>query len=195
MPTVLDRPGEIETREESDVREPPFDRGEGDDGDGGGEGPWVTVGTYWHATGAHLAQIRLEAEGIESILLDENVTVTLWGNAVGGIKLQVRASEAARARQILEQVGEGAKHVSTPAGDVWCPRCPRCGSDQTEAVRRPSVVLLVAGTIASFGLLLVALPWLLGVPKRWRRCVKCGHGWRVRGEGFPIEQSVPLNEN
>jgi hypothetical protein len=185
MPMVLDRPGEVEELEELGVGEPPVDQGDGDDGDGGAEGPWVTVGTYWHPTAAHLAQIRLEAEGIDSILLDENVTVTLWGNAVGGIKLQVRASEAAKAREILhEVVARAREQVATASGEV---RCPGCGSAETSPVRRPSVALLVAATIASFGLLLVALPWLLAVPGRWRRCTKCGHGWRVSEVGFPVE--------
>ena len=190
---VLEQDREVrEGLEEFEV-EPPMDvgDGEGDDGGddgGGGDGPWVTVGTYWHSIGAHMAQLRLESEEIESILLDENVAMALTANAVGGIKLQVRASDAQRARELLKAAVVLTKAQESQGAVALV--CPACGSTQVEPVRRPSWVMLLAATVATLGLILVALPWLLKAPARWRRCLRCGHGWMVHEEkagGFPVE--------
>ena len=183
MPTLLKEPTHDQVDELEPV-DPPVDGG-GDGGDDGGDegasdGPWVTVAVYWHSSGAHLAQLHLESQGIESILLDENMAMTLVATAVGGIKLQVRQSDATRAQKLLrpEVVAVGEEPLV----------CPQCGSNDTVAIRRSSWTLIVAATIATFGLMLIALPWLLAAPARWRRCLACGHGWMPQGAGFPIDR-------
>ncbi|HEV7297850.1 MAG TPA: hypothetical protein VGN72_00675 [Tepidisphaeraceae bacterium] len=54
-----------------------------------------------------MARIKLESEGIDCLLLDENLVATQWlyANAVGGIKVQVPAADSDRARQALERPG------------------------------------------------------------------------------------------
>ncbi len=56
----------------------------------------VTVATHLHVVDAAILQSRLEAEGIESYLIDGNLADVAWylANAVGGAKLQVRAADA-----------------------------------------------------------------------------------------------------
>lgn len=64
----------------------------------------LTVATFDLMTDAHIALERLRAEGIEAWLADEHLVQTDWlySIAVGGIKLQVRPEDAARARVVLD---------------------------------------------------------------------------------------------
>lgn len=64
----------------------------------------VTVATYDLMPYAHIAKGRLEAEGIPCVLADEHLVQADWlySPAVGGIKLQVEAEFAARARIVLD---------------------------------------------------------------------------------------------
>ena len=174
----------------------PPDADGGDDG-GGDDADWVTVRTFWDPLRAHMAQIRLDDAEIESVLLDENLVAMDWlmANAVGGIKLQVRAPDAQRADAILaEESGsrvplavdnQAAAQASTEAITV----CPRCGSDEIycdNAWRRPLMILLLGAIVASLGvLLLFMLPWLLRAPVTWH-CHRCGHEWPATRRGFPV---------
>ena len=83
---------------EPDAPAPPTDGGDG----GGGRGPWVTVATFWASAPAHMARLRLEADDIPAVLLDEHVTSFCYAYAFGGIKLQVPADRLADARRALE---------------------------------------------------------------------------------------------
>ena len=64
----------------------------------------TTIATFDNMPAAHIAKGRLEAEGIPSWLMDENLVQTDWlyNIAVGGIKLQVEPHYAKRARTILD---------------------------------------------------------------------------------------------
>ncbi len=74
---------------------------------------FVTVATFQTPVDAHLARSRIEGEGIETILLDENTVHTLWhmNTAFGGIKLQVYEEDGQRAVAILSnnQVGRASQ--------------------------------------------------------------------------------------
>jgi Putative prokaryotic signal transducing protein len=86
--------------------------------------------TYDNYVPAHIAKGRLEAEGINCWLKDEN-TVTIdpiLTNAVGGIKLMVAKTEAQRAWELLEKDRREFQALSP---------CPRCGSHNTELVSTP----------------------------------------------------------
>src|SRR3954469_15766262 len=79
--------------------DPPADDGGGDGGDDGDGDPgkWVTVATFWQATQAHIARLRLESRDIDCVIVDENLIATDWlyANAAGGIKVQVREADVA----------------------------------------------------------------------------------------------------
>ena len=65
----------------------------------------TTIATFINPSEAHLAKSRLELEGIEACLLDENMGNILMGIlqlSTGGIRLQVRESDAPRAKAILD---------------------------------------------------------------------------------------------
>ncbi len=192
MQTVVDL-----TEQMSQDVEPPEPPADDDDGNGDDDQPgdesWVTVRTFWEPVGAHLALAQLESGGVEGVLLDENIVAADWmmANAVGGIKLKVRASDAAEADQILTP-RSGIKELPPAAesltGATAC--CPRCQSDeiyQESIWRRPAVILLFGATVASFGLLLlIVLPWILALPRNWR-CLHCGHEWLSHRRGFGVE--------
>ena len=63
----------------------------------------TTIATFDNMPAAHIAKGRLEAEGINCWLKDENLGQTDWlyNIAVGWIKLEVEPHDAERARAIL----------------------------------------------------------------------------------------------
>ncbi len=63
----------------------------------------VTLATFGSPQEAHLAMNRLKAAGIRVVLDDEMLLSNAWhlSNAVGGVKLLVRESDAERASKIL----------------------------------------------------------------------------------------------
>jgi hypothetical protein len=66
----------------------------------------VTVATFDDPVKAAMARNYLEAGGVRAFLLDDLTVGTTWGlsNAVGGVKLQVKASHVLRAEELLENL-------------------------------------------------------------------------------------------
>jgi len=67
----------------------------------------ITILTFTYPQELAIVRGRLESEGIECFVQDElTVQVNLlYSNAIGGIKLQVRESDAAKALEILKSLG------------------------------------------------------------------------------------------
>ncbi|MFH1867708.1 MAG: hypothetical protein ABH843_01935 [Candidatus Omnitrophota bacterium] len=91
--------------------------------------PLAIIRNYIYLLDAQIAKSRLESEGVESSLVDENTISTnwLWSNALGGYKLQVKESEAEKADEILKHIpdtadGETAEKESI-IGETHCPKC------------------------------------------------------------------------
>jgi len=63
----------------------------------------VTVETFSAPWEAQLARARLDAEGIHSVIADENFVRLYWplSNSGGGVRLQVHEEDAARAADLL----------------------------------------------------------------------------------------------
>jgi tetratricopeptide (TPR) repeat protein len=131
----------------------------------------VTVATFRYPMEAHLRKARLQALGIPSFLADEHLITINWlySNAVGGVKLQVRRRDAARARRILrtEPYDPSLRGVG--------PQRPDCGSFDVG--------------LKKYALRWVFLSWLLtfipsgsGFPLLFRKgkwaCRKCRHAWK-----------------
>ena len=70
---------------------------------------FTTIARFLIPTDAHILKGRLEAEGIPVHLADGNLVQThnLIAIAVGGIRVQVPASHAAEAREILAAIRSG----------------------------------------------------------------------------------------
>ncbi len=65
----------------------------------------ITIASFPQAIQAHIARSRLESEGIETFIRDENIVTLNWlySNAVGGVKLEVYEQDVPQALSILEQ--------------------------------------------------------------------------------------------
>ncbi|NDH90230.1 MAG: DUF2007 domain-containing protein, partial [Flavobacteriia bacterium] len=65
----------------------------------------ITLKTFSNAVSAHLLKTRLESEGVECFILDENIVRlnSFYDLAVGGIRLQVREEDFQRAKELIEE--------------------------------------------------------------------------------------------
>ena len=75
-----------------------------DDQDG-----WLTVARLNDAVEAQLLQGRLQADGIEAQLADQNHVQAdpLIAIALGGVRVQVKARDAAAAQAVIEALASG----------------------------------------------------------------------------------------
>ena len=133
---------------------------------------FVPVWSYDNYVSAHIAMGRLEEDGFNCWLKDEN-TVTIdpiLTNAVGGIKLMVAENEAAKAFELLKQLRQEHKNLIT---------CPKCGSHNTEAVSTPRKTSNWASAIIGFLFTSYAMP-----VETVNHCFDCGNEFpeEVRGE-------------
>jgi len=89
----------------------------------------VTLQQFRDLPEALLAKGSLESAGIECFLADDNLVRLDWfiSNFIGGIKLNVRAADAANARQILDEPILEGLYVQG-IGLYEQPRCPNCQS-------------------------------------------------------------------
>ena len=144
----------VELRLAAEAEEPPED--------------FVTIRTSTVVADALLAKTVLDSAEIECFLFDENVIRMDWfySNAVGGVKLLVRARDAAAATELLNQKSPEEFAVDG-AADYKQPRCPKCGSLDLsfgESGKRLSYVTVALG---------VPLP----VKRGGWKCHSCGHSW------------------
>ena len=137
----------------------------------------VTVRRYRDLSEAIVARSVIEGAGMLCFLQNENMVRLDWqiSNFIGGIRLQVAASDAAAAEEILSApIPTSIAMEGEP--DYIQPRCPRCDS--------LDISFEGAGRGAALAALyLFALPAPMG-RKRWL-CNKCGLLWAddERAEG------------
>ena len=144
---------------------------EGEGGSGGDGGPWMTVATFWDAGAANIARLKLESEDIACYLIDEHIVGTywLWSNALGGIKLRVPATDAARAAELLDRSATAPARAGDdqPLYDGQV-KCPRCGSEDIHKTRLDRRLVFLS-------ILLLGAP--LPIFRRRTRCEACGFDW------------------
>ena len=137
----------------------------------------VTIIAFRDLPQALLAQGKLESEGIESTLADDNVVRMdwFWSTAMGGVKLQVAPENAERAMEVLSEEIPPSLDVDE-AGEFMQPSCPKCGSlDVRYDAPLHGVQLAV--------LYVAPLPLPAG-KKRWI-CETCGAQWEVVPDEAP----------
>ena len=135
---------------------------------------WVTVRSFPSAWEARLAHARLESEGIDGLVADENVGSLYGGNLVGGVKLRVRERDAARAAELLGSHRPLPEIYLVTEDDLHRQRCPGCKSDNL-SFERWSLI----GFLGAWLLLGLALP----VPRRRWTCRGCGSVWKEEDFG------------
>lgn len=136
---------------------------------------FVPVWSYDNYVSAHIAMGRLEEDGFNCWLKDEN-TVTIdpiLTNAVGGIKLMVAETEAQNAFEILKQLQR--EHKATTA-------CPKCNSHNIEVVSTPRKASNWASAIIGFLFTSYAMP-----VETVNHCFNCGNE-------FPEERPESINK-
>src|ERR1700682_3160202 len=124
---------------------------------------FIPVWSYDNYVPAHIAMGRLKEEGFDCWLKDEN-TVTIdpiLSNAVGGIKLMVKETEAKRAWELLNELQQEHKATIT---------CPNCGSHNMELVSTPRKAVNWLSAISTFFL----GDYALAVDKVYH-CFNCGN--------------------
>jgi len=125
------------------------------------------IATYQYSSEAYLIKGKLESEGIEVFLQNENTINTdpLLSNALGGVKIFVYAKDVENALQILSTISNFS--IDDNGNNMIC---PKCGSPQilflTTVTNFKSLVSFI------FGLILNVLPFY--TPYRYR-CEKCNH--------------------
>jgi hypothetical protein len=137
----------------------------------------VTVRTFTYAHEAGLAKSLLESEGIFCFLKDE-LTIQanpFYSNALGGVKLQVRAEDAHAAVDILKRAGymdpEPDKTITIKRESGEISECPACESEEISLIRKPSKPL--------FGLSLALLGFPLTTFSSMYHCWNCGRDIKV----------------
>ncbi len=90
---------------------------------------WIKANSYNDYFKANIALTKLQNEGIEAMLADENsVTINpMLGNVIGGIKLMIKEEDIELVNTIFQRWKEEANEVS---------KCPNCKSSDLELVTK-----------------------------------------------------------
>lgn len=82
-----------------------------------------TIARFQYTTEAQIVKGRLEAEGIK-VFLQDHLTIDtdpLVSNAIGGVKLKVRAIDAMKAQHILSSIRQYS--LDDDGNTIHCPNC------------------------------------------------------------------------
>ena len=91
----------------------------------------ITIRTFNNYFSAHILLTKLKSAGIECYLNDES-TVTIGphlSNAIGGIKLVIKSTDAQEVSFLLHQLDEEFRKTAS---------CPKCGRNDIELVAKKS---------------------------------------------------------
>ena len=89
------------------------------------------IGTYQYSSEAIIIKGKLESEGIEVFMRDNNTVDAnpLYSNAVGGVKLFVNSNDYRKAKEVISQV---SKYSLDDNSTLL--KCPNCGTEQIDMV-------------------------------------------------------------
>ncbi|MCF8367905.1 MAG: hypothetical protein K9G76_02595 [Bacteroidales bacterium] len=130
----------------------------------------VTLSRYTYYHEYLIVKSKLESEGIDVVLRDDysNTIDPMLSNATGGIKLEVRASQAKLALEILKTIAlnkaeqEEEKEISI-RNRIFVKsygECPKCESEEVYSEKQTAFKSFFAGFI-----------------KREHYCKVCKHTW------------------
>ena len=132
---------------------------------------FITIATYDDYLSANLDKQKLDEQGIDCYLADENTVTIKWilKNALGGIKLRVPARQTEEALRILNEKREEIQVDFKLEGKENDLICPNCGSNNTGTEK-------YSKSIAGWTWLLLGFP-ITATPIKQHRCFYCGHKW------------------
>lgn len=123
-----------------------------------------------------MARAKLEADGIECFLADENMIRLNWfqSDALGRLRLQLLQENAVAAMEVLAAeipAGFSAEEIGEEYNQ---PRCPNCGSLDVN--------------FQEYSKLSLAILWLFALPvpifkNRWK-CEDCRKEWKETNESL-----------
>jgi uncharacterized protein YbaR (Trm112 family) len=126
-----------------------------------------TIAVFQYSAEALIIKGRIESEGIQVFTMDMHTIDTdpLVSNAIGGVKLRVKAEDEQKALQIVESI---QKYAVGDHGEPIC--CPKCKGEK----------IVLASTIDSFkslvfflfGFILSLLPMYQKMKYRCEDCKK-----------------------
>jgi predicted RNA-binding Zn-ribbon protein involved in translation (DUF1610 family) len=128
---------------------------------------YAVLESFTNYVDAHIILGRLQEEGIDCWLKNENTTtiMPIWTTAIGGIQLMVNQTQFERASTLLANIiAEKRKNVL----------CPKCGSNEVEFIntmRKPVNWLSAAATffLGDFAVM----------PEQRYHCFHCGEEWKA----------------
>lgn len=123
------------------------------------------IANYQYTSEAYLFKGKLESEGIEVFLQNENTINTdpLLSNALGGVKLFVKSEDVMKAKQILAAIPE---YSVNDKGELLS--CPNCGATTISMVNSIKDVKSFLAFI--YGLLTLSMPLFA---KQKYKCESC----------------------
>jgi predicted RNA-binding Zn-ribbon protein involved in translation (DUF1610 family) len=123
------------------------------------------IANYQYTSEAYLFKGKLESEGVEVFLQNENTINTdpLLSNALGGVKLFVKSEDVMKAKQILDAIPE---YSLDDAGELLS--CPNCGAHKIEMFT--TIKDLKSFFALIYGLLTLSMPLF---SKQKYKCESC----------------------
>jgi predicted RNA-binding Zn-ribbon protein involved in translation (DUF1610 family) len=125
----------------------------------------IEIANYQFSSEAYLFKGKLESEGIEVFLQNENTINTdpLLSNALGGVKLFVNSEDVQQSKQILDAIPE---YSLDDKGELLS--CPNCGSQKITMVTTIKDIKSFLAFI--YGLLTLSMPLF---SKQKYKCENC----------------------
>ncbi len=132
----------------------------------------ITLWRYRDLPEALIAHSKLDAEGFDCFLADDNILSLNWflSTAVGGVRLRVREDDGESALAVLAQEIPASFTAEEIGEEYQQPACPNCGSLDVAFETMHKGIALVA-------LWLLALP--LPIPRNSWKCQDCGNRWQA----------------
>jgi len=123
------------------------------------------VGRYQYSSEALIFKGKLESEGIEVYIRDNNIVDSnpLYSNAVGGIKLFVKSEDFEKAQLVLSGVSQYSLNENNQLI-----KCPKCNAEQVEMVT--SIKDIRSFLAFLFSVLVVYMPFY---SKHKYKCQSC----------------------
>jgi DNA-directed RNA polymerase subunit RPC12/RpoP len=133
----------------------------------------ITIKTFDNFINAHILKTRLESEGIECYLFDENITTLnpLYNVTVGGIKLKIKNIDQEKVEKIIKEIDSA--EIYDEENKVI--KCPRCNSKELYTGFKSMKELKgIIAAIISFALMVFPIYY-----KTVYKCKECGLEFRI----------------